>query len=79
MISMLLFFSSTGFPVNGNFVFLSKENCRRIIDESTPIAYVLPSERDTGLCSYALIFLLLEKQNLFLEKYCKQRTTKYDT
>ncbi|OPL21215.1 hypothetical protein AM593_08590, partial [Mytilus galloprovincialis] len=61
-----------GFPVNGNFVYLSKENCRRRMDERTSIACVLPSERDNGLCSYALLFFLLEKQNLFLQKYCQQ-------
>ncbi|CAG2239384.1 RNF213 [Mytilus edulis] len=61
-----------GFPMNGNFVYLSKENCRRRMDERTSIACVLPSERDTGLCSYALLFFLLEKQNLFLQKYCQQ-------
>ncbi|VDH89970.1 Hypothetical predicted protein [Mytilus galloprovincialis] len=49
------------------------------MEERTPIAYVLPSERDTGLCSYALLFFLLEKQNLFLQKYCQQSKTKYDS
>ncbi|CAC5380698.1 RNF213 [Mytilus coruscus] len=68
-----------GFPVNGNFVYLSKKNCRRRMDERTSIAYVLPSERDTGLCSYALLFFLLEKQNLFLQKYCQQSKIKYDS
>lgn len=64
--------------MNGNFVYLSKENCRRRMDERTSIACVLPSERDTGLCSYALLFFLLEKQNLFLQKYCQQSKIKYD-
>ncbi|XP_076109129.1 E3 ubiquitin-protein ligase rnf213-alpha-like [Mytilus galloprovincialis] len=68
-----------GFPMNGNFVYLSKENCRRRMDERTSIACVLPSERDTGLCSYALLFFLLEKQNLFLQKYCQQSKIKYDS
>ncbi|VDI64880.1 Hypothetical predicted protein, partial [Mytilus galloprovincialis] len=68
-----------GFPMNGNFVYLSKENCRRRMDERTSIACVLPSERDTGLCSYALLFFLLEKQNLFLQKYCQQIKIKYNS
>jgi hypothetical protein len=68
----LFCFSYIGIPVDGKLVSMSKENCRKKIDDKTPISFVLPTHKESGLCSFALLFFLMEKQNLFLQKYCLQ-------
>ncbi|VDI18579.1 Hypothetical predicted protein, partial [Mytilus galloprovincialis] len=67
-----------GFPVNGSILYLSKEDCHKKIDDKTVLSYILPARKEKGLCAYALLFFLLEKQNLFLQKYCSEGGTKYD-
>ncbi|VDI23651.1 Hypothetical predicted protein [Mytilus galloprovincialis] len=67
-----------GFPVNGTIVYLSKENCNRKMDDKTSLSYILPAKTEDGLCSFAVLFFLLEKQNLFLQKYCIESKIKYD-
>ncbi|CAC5422253.1 RNF213 [Mytilus coruscus] len=68
-----------GFPLNGSFVYLSKENCQKRMDDKTAVSYILPANKEHGLCSYVLLFFLLEKQNLFLQKYCIEGRIKYDS
>ncbi|CAG2195613.1 RNF213 [Mytilus edulis] len=49
------------------------------MDDKTPVSYILPANKGHGLCSYVLLFFLLEKQNLFLQKYCIEGRIKYDS
>jgi len=50
---------------------LPAEYAQRPIDEDSCLAVLLPSLRDYGLCSIALLFFLHKKQNDFLEEYSK--------
>ncbi|CAG2226879.1 RNF213 [Mytilus edulis] len=77
--SLRLYLDGYGFPLNGSFVYLSKEYCQKRMDDKTSVSYILPANKGHGLCSYVLLFFLLEKQNLFLQKYCIEGRIKYDS
>ncbi|XP_053396355.1 E3 ubiquitin-protein ligase rnf213-alpha-like [Mercenaria mercenaria] len=49
-----------------------KEYCNMTINEKTPLSMLLPTEKEIGLCSYALLDFLMRKQNDFLDKYVKE-------
>jgi len=55
---------------------LPTEYAQRPVDEESCLAIFLPSLRDYGLCSIALMFFLYEKQNDFLERYSKLKKQK---
>ena len=55
---------------------LPSEYAQRPVNEDSCLAMLLPSLRDFGLCSLALLYFLYEKQNDFLERYAKLRKTK---
>ena len=50
---------------------MPKELCRRPISEKTPISVLLPTMKEAGICSFALLDFLLRKQNDFLDRYMK--------
>lgn len=60
------------FPTPRGKVYLPKDICNKITMKE-PIGYLLPTFEDIGLCSYALLYFLLQKQNTFLMEYCKER------
>lgn len=64
------------FPTPRGEVQLSNEECKKITMEDH-IGYLLPTFQDRGLCSYALLYFLLQKQNTFLKEYCKERRCQY--
>ncbi|KAL5009497.1 hypothetical protein ScPMuIL_011802, partial [Solemya velum] len=51
---------------------VSKEYCQREMTKSSPLGMLIPTLRDSGLCSYALLHFLLTQQNEFLQKYCNK-------
>lgn len=51
--------------------YVHKELCHQQIDMDTPLAVFLPTNKETGLCTYALLDMLYRKQNEFLEMYGK--------
>ena len=51
---------------------VSKEYCKRTINDKTPISMLLPTIKEAGLCSYSLLDFLMRKQNDFLDKYLKE-------
>jgi len=55
---------------------LPVEYTQRPVDEDSCLAVLLPSLRDFGLCSIALLYFLHEKQNDFLEQYSKLKKQK---
>ena len=55
-------------PTEVGGMFVAKEYCGPITDK-TPISYILPTTKEAGLCSYALLDFLTRKQNDFLDKY----------
>ncbi|VDI72431.1 Hypothetical predicted protein [Mytilus galloprovincialis] len=63
-------------PANESLVTVDKEYCRKDITEDTSISHLIPTYKDAGLCSYALLFFLLKKQNIFLDNYCSQTKQK---
>ncbi|XP_063404431.1 E3 ubiquitin-protein ligase rnf213-alpha-like [Mytilus trossulus] len=65
-------------PANESLVTVDKEYCRKDITEDTSISHLIPTYKDAGLCSYALLFFLLKKQNIFLDNYCAQTKQKED-
>lgn len=46
-----------------------KELCSKPIDADTPLSVLLPTNKEAGLCSYAMLDLLYRRQNNFLENY----------
>ncbi|CAC5383752.1 RNF213 [Mytilus coruscus] len=50
---------------------LDLQYCRTSIDDKTPLSLLLPTHKGIGLCSYMMVAFLLEKQNQFMEQYCK--------
>nr|XP_034315108.1 E3 ubiquitin-protein ligase rnf213-alpha-like isoform X1 [Crassostrea gigas] len=64
------------FPTPRGKVYLPKDICNKITKKE-PIGYLLPTFEDIGLCSYALLYFLLQKQNTFLLEYCKERRCQY--
>ncbi|XP_061169142.1 E3 ubiquitin-protein ligase RNF213-like [Saccostrea echinata] len=69
----------------GTFTFLTPKGNRqlpiecsqKIITEKDWITYLLPTFQDNGLCSYALLYFLLKKQNTFLMEYCRRKNYQY--
>jgi len=55
---------------------LPTEYAQRPVDEDSCLATFLPSLRDYGLCSIALLYFLHGKQNDFLEQYSKLKKQK---
>jgi len=55
---------------------LPMEYAQSAVDDNSCLAVLLPSLRDYGLCSIALLYFLYEKQNDFLERYCKLKKQK---
>lgn len=66
---MFLYISVCPTEVGGMFV--AKDYCRPITDQ-TPISHLLPTTKEAGLCSYALLDYLTRKQNDFLDKYMQE-------
>ncbi|KAL4233165.1 hypothetical protein ACF0H5_007850 [Mactra antiquata] len=51
---------------------ISKEYCTQSIVDTTPISILLPTTKEAGLCSYAMLDFLMRKQNDFLDRYKKE-------
>ncbi|XP_052062678.1 E3 ubiquitin-protein ligase rnf213-alpha-like isoform X2 [Mytilus californianus] len=66
-------------PADGNLLMIDKAYCRSKFTDDTPVSYLIPTYQDAGLCSYVLLFFLLEKQDLFLQSYCSQRKLKEES
>ncbi|VDI81602.1 Hypothetical predicted protein [Mytilus galloprovincialis] len=62
---------------NGGILRVGKSHCRKPIDDKTPVCYLLPTYKDTGLCAYLTLRFLLEKQNAFLDDYCRHKQIPY--
>ncbi|CAG2212879.1 RNF213 [Mytilus edulis] len=60
------------------FGHLLEDYIMKDITEDTSISHLIPTYKDAGLCSYALLFFLLKKQNIFLDNYCTQTKQKED-
>ncbi|XP_052087598.1 E3 ubiquitin-protein ligase rnf213-alpha-like isoform X5 [Mytilus californianus] len=56
---------------------VNKAHCRKRIDGKTPVSYLLPTYRDSGLCGFILLWFLLEKQNTFLGDFCREKGVLY--
>ncbi|XP_053388236.1 E3 ubiquitin-protein ligase rnf213-alpha-like [Mercenaria mercenaria] len=50
---------------------VEKEYCNMSINEKTPLSMLLPTEKEIGLCFYALLDFLMRRQNDFLDNYVK--------
>ncbi|XP_053396010.1 E3 ubiquitin-protein ligase rnf213-alpha-like [Mercenaria mercenaria] len=59
-------------PTELGGMIVSKEYCNKSITDKTPISMLLPTTKEAGLCSYALLDFLMRKQNDFLDKYLKE-------
>ncbi|XP_053396018.1 E3 ubiquitin-protein ligase rnf213-alpha-like [Mercenaria mercenaria] len=49
-----------------------KEYCVNSMNDKTTVAMLLPTTKEGGLCSYALLDFLMRKQNDFLHNYLKE-------
>ncbi|VDH91002.1 Hypothetical predicted protein, partial [Mytilus galloprovincialis] len=58
---------------------VNNAHCRKRIDGKTPISYLLPTYRDSGLCGFILLRFLLEKQNTFLGDFCREKGVLYSS
>ncbi|XP_053396339.1 E3 ubiquitin-protein ligase rnf213-alpha-like isoform X2 [Mercenaria mercenaria] len=58
---------------------VSKEYCNRSVNDKTPVSVLLPTTKEAGLCSYALLDFLMRKQNDFLDQYLKEANRKSDS
>ncbi|XP_062574164.1 E3 ubiquitin-protein ligase rnf213-alpha-like [Saccostrea cucullata] len=63
------------FPTTDGFKQIQGDTCNFTLNEKCPISYFLPTFSDEGLCSYGLLYFLLNKQNEFLKKYSKVGNT----
>ncbi|XP_052239407.1 E3 ubiquitin-protein ligase rnf213-alpha-like [Dreissena polymorpha] len=63
--------SIKGIPTKFGRAMFPTEWCSLRIDQTTPIAVFLPSTDGMGLCSYAMLDFLFEKQNDLLDFYVK--------
>nr|XP_022293483.1 E3 ubiquitin-protein ligase rnf213-alpha-like isoform X1 [Crassostrea virginica] len=64
-------------PTTEGLIRVPKEYCQKTLSVEQPVAMLLPTFRDQGLCSYGLLYYLLKKQNSFLQEYCKVKKAKY--
>ncbi|XP_060586335.1 E3 ubiquitin-protein ligase rnf213-alpha-like [Ruditapes philippinarum] len=55
---------------------VQKEYCQQTINDKTQISLLLPTTKEAGLCSYAMLDFLMRKQNDFLDKYLKETQRK---
>jgi hypothetical protein len=55
---------------------LPEDMCKLSIIPNTPIAMLIPSFWDMGLCSVMLVEYLTRKQNEFIMAYCRYRKKK---
>ena len=46
-----------------------REHCMQIMDESSPLAMLLPTRREAGVCSTALVDFLINAHNGFIDTY----------
>ena len=65
-------------PTDLGGVTVPKEHCRQPIMDKTTISVLLPTMKEAGLCSFALLDFLLRKQNDVLDRYMKE-TKRYTT
>lgn len=71
-----MLFSPTALPTTEGLIRVPKEYCQKTLSVEQPVAMLLPTFRDQGLCSYGLLYYLLKKQNSFLQEYCKVKKAK---
>jgi hypothetical protein len=70
VINFLVFF--TACPTELGPMTVQKEYCKMTINDKTQISLLLPTTKEAGLCSYAMLDFLMRKQNDFLDKYLKE-------
>ena len=68
----VLNYSILACPTELGGVRVAKDLCRTPITDKTPISVLLPTMKESGLCTFALLDFLLRKQNDFLDKYMKE-------
>ena len=59
-------------PTELGGVTVPKDLCRAPITDKTPISVLLPTMKESGLCTFALLDFLLRRQNDFLDRYMKE-------
>jgi hypothetical protein len=50
---------------------LSEDIADVVVDDDTPVLFLMPSAKGRGQCSLALITYLCRVQNQFMEEYCR--------
>ncbi|VDI52044.1 Hypothetical predicted protein [Mytilus galloprovincialis] len=68
------FIQKDTFVVNKRIMQLKSGLAETVIDDDTPVSFLLPSHTDQGFLSYILLYFLLQRQNLFLEKYRQSKS-----
>lgn len=69
LINILLIYAVC--PIKRNPVAIDEAYLRSdIADDATQVSYLIPTYRDAGMCSYILLFFLIQQHNMFLQSFC---------